>query len=349
MSRLITSTLSYPTCQRITGADVQEYCDDEIVVEDKPGAEDCPYLLFSYLIIFKSDPVVDPSDVDEIWTAMLMRRHEDDEKDVRAYYPSRRMTVQFETDDVCGQLHPSPCISYEQLGFTIPEPITCTSMAVEMIERVKPTTLRSGLGETQDEIYTMLDDEQNRRQLLAVRSICCLEDRFHAQMSEITELQSTDRSRRRAISDLLEIDRGRREEMRELRTADRTRQHQIIQTLTGQVTVLQGTAGRPAGGLHSQSCQREVGTTSSRNVQDDDQQRQPWIHVGNDRAFREGVCGWNCGAILRQRRCGVHDFPEVFLEDLSGLPHDSTVEFQIDLVRGAAPLDGHLIAWRPSK
>ncbi|GJV41475.1 hypothetical protein Tco_1419915 [Tanacetum coccineum] len=54
----------------------------------------------------------------------------------------------------------------------------------------------------------------------------------HAQMSEIIELQSADRSRRRAISDLLETDRGRREEMRELRAADRTRQQQIIQTLT---------------------------------------------------------------------------------------------------------------------
>ncbi|GKA76581.1 RNA-directed DNA polymerase, eukaryota, reverse transcriptase zinc-binding domain protein [Tanacetum coccineum] len=53
-----------------------------------------------------------------------------------------------------------------------------------------------------------------------------------AQMSEITELQSADRSRRRAISDLLETDRGRRKEMRELRAADRTRQQQIIQTLT---------------------------------------------------------------------------------------------------------------------
>ncbi|GJU58604.1 hypothetical protein Tco_1236370 [Tanacetum coccineum] len=64
----------------------------------------------------------------------------------------------------------------------------------------------------------------------------------HAQMSEIRELQSADRSRQRAISDLLETDRGRREEMRELRAADRARQQQIIQTLTGQ----QGPAGGPA-------------------------------------------------------------------------------------------------------
>ncbi|GKF26577.1 hypothetical protein Tco_0082471 [Tanacetum coccineum] len=51
-------------------------------------------------------------------------------------------------------------------------------------------------------------------------------------MSEITELQSVDRRRQRAMSNLIEIDRMRREEMRELRATDRTRQQQIIQTLT---------------------------------------------------------------------------------------------------------------------
>ncbi|GJR19057.1 zf-CCHC domain-containing protein [Tanacetum coccineum] len=145
-----------------------------------------------------------------------------------------------------------------------------------------------------DEIYTMLDDEQSQRRLLAGRVNMLFRDRrghahtrllmetearmsreawgksmdasdlaraevmslrttVLAQMSEITELQSADRSRRRAISDLLETDRGRREEMRELRAADRTRQQQIIQTLTvmqtlqremiplqGLVTTLQG-------------------------------------------------------------------------------------------------------------
>ncbi|GJY73282.1 hypothetical protein Tco_0477713 [Tanacetum coccineum] len=116
-----------------------------------------------------------------------------------------------------------------------------------------------------DEIYTMLDDEQGQRQLLAGRVNILFRDRrahahtrllmetearmsreawgrsmdasdlaraevmslrttVHAQMTEITELQSADRSRRRAISDLLETDHGRREEMRELRAADRTRQ-----------------------------------------------------------------------------------------------------------------------------
>ncbi|GKE73722.1 hypothetical protein Tco_1535763, partial [Tanacetum coccineum] len=34
----------------------------------------------------------------------------------------------------------------------------------------------------------------------------------------------------------------------------------------------------------------------------------------------------------------VRDFPEVFLEDLSGIPLAQQVEFQIDLVPGAAPV-----------
>ncbi|GJW63251.1 reverse transcriptase domain-containing protein [Tanacetum coccineum] len=124
-----------------------------------------------------------------------------------------------------------------------------------------------------DEIYTMLDDEQSQRQLLAGRVNMLFRDRrahvhtrhlmetearmsreawgrsmdasdlaraevmslrttVHAQMLEITELQSADRSRQRVISNLLKTDRERREEMRELRAADRARQQQIIQTLT---------------------------------------------------------------------------------------------------------------------
>ncbi|GJY13169.1 hypothetical protein Tco_0382478, partial [Tanacetum coccineum] len=34
----------------------------------------------------------------------------------------------------------------------------------------------------------------------------------------------------------------------------------------------------------------------------------------------------------------IRDFPEVFLEDLSGLPPARPVEFQIDLIPGAAPV-----------
>ncbi|GJV20400.1 hypothetical protein Tco_1369420 [Tanacetum coccineum] len=60
---------------------------------------------------------------------------------------------------------------------------------------------------------------------LARAEVMSLHTTVLAQMSEITELQSADRSRRRAISDLLETDYGRREEMRELRAADRTGHH----------------------------------------------------------------------------------------------------------------------------
>ncbi|GJR09001.1 putative reverse transcriptase domain-containing protein [Tanacetum coccineum] len=83
---------------------------------------------------------------------------------------------------------------------------------------------------------------------LAHGGVISLRTTVYAQMEEITELQSADRRRQRAMSELLETDRRRREEMRELRAADRTRQQQIVQTLTaGQVTTLQGQQG-PAGG-----------------------------------------------------------------------------------------------------
>ncbi|GKA33941.1 hypothetical protein Tco_0720370 [Tanacetum coccineum] len=65
---------------------------------------------------------------------------------------------------------------------------------------------------------------------LAHGEVISLRTTVHAQMSEITDLQSANFRRQRAMSDLLEIDRRRREEMRELRAADRTRQQQIIQT-----------------------------------------------------------------------------------------------------------------------
>ncbi|GJQ98883.1 hypothetical protein Tco_0521868 [Tanacetum coccineum] len=168
-----------------------------------------------------------------------------------------------------------------------------------------------------DEIYTMLDDEQSQRQLLAGWVNILFRDRhthvhthhlmetearmsreawgrsmdasdlarvevmllrttIHAQMSEITELQSADRSRQRAISDLLKTDRESRKEMRELRTADRTRQHQIIQTLTimqtlqremiplqGLVTTLQGQGQQgPTGGPAQPELPEEAGSSS---------------------------------------------------------------------------------------
>ncbi|GJX96800.1 putative reverse transcriptase domain-containing protein [Tanacetum coccineum] len=45
----------------------------------------------------------------------------------------------------------------------------------------------------------------------------------------------------------------------------------------------------------------------------------------------------------------VRDFPDVFPEDLLGLPPTRQVEFQIDLVPGAAPVARHLIDWRLPK
>ncbi|GJW68780.1 hypothetical protein Tco_0123204, partial [Tanacetum coccineum] len=130
---------------------------------------------------------------------------------------------------------------------------------------------------------------------LAHGGVISLRTTVHAQMSEITELQSADRRRQRAMSDLLETDRRRREEMRELRAADRTRQQQIIQTLTavqtlqretiplqglvttlqgqvtalqgqvmtlqGQVTVLQGQQG-PAGGPAQPGLPEDTGSSS---------------------------------------------------------------------------------------
>ncbi|GJV25699.1 hypothetical protein Tco_1378394 [Tanacetum coccineum] len=130
---------------------------------------------------------------------------------------------------------------------------------------------------------------------LAHGGVISLRTTVHAQMSEITELQSADLRRQRAISDLLETDRRRREEIRELRAADRTRQQQIIQTLTavqtlqretiplqglvttlqeqvtalqgqvmtlrGQVTVLQGQQG-PAGGPAQPGLPEDTGSSS---------------------------------------------------------------------------------------
>ncbi|GJU62925.1 hypothetical protein Tco_1244760 [Tanacetum coccineum] len=130
---------------------------------------------------------------------------------------------------------------------------------------------------------------------LAHGGVISLRTTVYAQMEEITELQSADRRRQRAMSELLETDRRRREEMRELRAADRTRQQQIVQTLTavqtlqremvplqglvatlqgqvtdlqgqvmtlqGQVTTLQGQQG-PAGGPAQPELPEEAGSSS---------------------------------------------------------------------------------------
>ncbi|GJY53806.1 hypothetical protein Tco_0445470 [Tanacetum coccineum] len=78
-----------------------------------------------------------------------------------------------------------------------------------------------------------LGDERWMLAILLMERLNSLRTTVHATyVQRITELQSADRRRQRAMSDLLETDRRRREEIRELRAADRTRQQQIIQTLT---------------------------------------------------------------------------------------------------------------------
>ncbi|GJT78720.1 putative reverse transcriptase domain-containing protein [Tanacetum coccineum] len=99
-------------------------------------------------------------------------------------------------------------------------------------------------------------------------------------------------------------------------------------------------------------------------------QRQPWYQAGNDRdpakVYVVGKCGANPDNVVRKyiekgfpiflahvttkevedksekKRLEdvpiVQDFPEVFPEDLPGLPPTRQVEFQIDLVPGAAPV-----------
>ncbi|GKC54354.1 hypothetical protein Tco_1077099, partial [Tanacetum coccineum] len=69
------------------------------------------------------------------------------------------------------------------------------------------------------------DDAEIERAAYESSKVMSLRTTVHAQMSEITELQSAYRSRQRAILDLLETNHGRHEEMRELRAADRTGHH----------------------------------------------------------------------------------------------------------------------------
>ncbi|GKB65871.1 hypothetical protein Tco_0927283 [Tanacetum coccineum] len=80
-------------------------------------------------------------------------------------------------------------------------------------------------------------------------------------MSEIRELHAADRRRQAVTSEMLKADHRRSAEMRELRTANRTRQQQLIQTLTGQITTLQGQQG-PAGGPAQPELPEEAGSSS---------------------------------------------------------------------------------------
>ncbi|GJR53756.1 hypothetical protein Tco_1404277 [Tanacetum coccineum] len=143
-----------------------------------------------------------------------------------------------------------------------------------------------------DEIYTMLDDEQSQRHLLAGRVNMLFRDRrAHAHTRYLIETEvrmSREAWGRSMDANLLETDRRRREEMRELRAADRARQQQIIQILTvmqtlqremiplqglvtalqgqvtalqGQVTALQGQQG-PAGGPAQPELPEEASSSS---------------------------------------------------------------------------------------
>ncbi|GJV37503.1 hypothetical protein Tco_1409980 [Tanacetum coccineum] len=112
--------------------------------------------------------------------------------------------------------------------------------------------VESMVSETQMKSTTMLTLRESRDSYwpgdLARGEVMSLRTTVHAQMSEIRELQSADRSRQRAISDLLESDRGRREEMRELRVADRAQQ--------------QYKAKGPAGGPAQPELPEEAGSNS---------------------------------------------------------------------------------------
>ncbi|GJS59487.1 hypothetical protein Tco_0654271 [Tanacetum coccineum] len=218
---------------------------------------------------------------------------------------------------------------------------------------------------------------------LAHGEVISLRTTVHAQMAEITELQSVDRRRQRAISDLLEIDHRRRKEMRDLRAADHTRQQQIIQTLTvmqtlqremvplqGLVTTLQGQG--PAGGPTQPELPEETGALTSgiphlMTVTHDVAYAMTWVDLKkkmtdkycprnemNDSfpIFLAHVTTKEIEAKSEKKRLEdvpiVQDFPEVFPKDLLGLPPTRQVEFQIDLVPGAAPEQGTLlIDWPP--
>ncbi|GJV85337.1 hypothetical protein Tco_1525235 [Tanacetum coccineum] len=94
---------------------------------------------------------------------------------------------------------------------------------------------------------------------LAHGEVMSLRTTVHAQMSKITELQSADRSRRRAISDLLETDRRR--VWRLGGVGQVTALQGQVMALQGQVTALQGQQG-PAGGPAQPELPEEAGSSS---------------------------------------------------------------------------------------
>ncbi|GKE35945.1 hypothetical protein Tco_1455267 [Tanacetum coccineum] len=134
------------------------------------------------------------------------------------------------------------------------------------------TTFETRVWQDTDEVYTRLDDEQSQRQLLAGRLNMLFRDRrAHAYTRHQMETEarlSREAWRRQAVtSEMLKADHRRPAEMRKLRTTDHARQQQLIQTLTvmqslqGQVTVLQGQLG-PAGGPAQPELPEETGSSS---------------------------------------------------------------------------------------
>nr|GEX53164.1 retrotransposon protein, putative, Ty3-gypsy subclass [Tanacetum cinerariifolium] len=191
------------------------------------------------------------------------------------------------------------------------------------------------------------------------------------QMTEIRELHAADRRRQIMTSEMPRSDHRRFAEIKGLRTADHTRQQQLIHTLIvmqslqrqvtplqGQVTTLQGHVTTlqgqkkmaPKRTTGSTVDQETTNTTSVTNAQLQAMINQVVTAAlatrdalrstnGDDRHnFETGEPG-KCDTIEHHF---VHKDGEVLPEDLPGLPLTQPVEFQIDLVPGAAP-----VAWVP--
>ncbi|GJZ66187.1 hypothetical protein Tco_0622883 [Tanacetum coccineum] len=175
-----------------------------LFAEDHSDDKDCPTHCTSHLIMFQ----------------ILNRGRSGGEE-----------TEPFETDESAATPPPPPGISYETryVGYGI------TDSWDEIVETLQgaPVSYDQVLGAHRErffdstmvrrdkmEIYMMLVDDQCQRQLfaslgksmdasdLARAEVMSLRTTVHAQMSEITELQSADRSRRRAVIVLLETERA---------------------------------------------------------------------------------------------------------------------------------------------
>ncbi|GJW92782.1 putative reverse transcriptase domain-containing protein [Tanacetum coccineum] len=106
-------------------------------------------------------------------------------------------------------------------------------LEIDVLMHIHVSSCRPRLG-----CLERLGDERWMLAILLMERLNSLRTTVHATyVQRITELQSADRRRQRAMSDLLETNHRRHEEIRELRAADHTRQQQIIQTLTAMHTL----------------------------------------------------------------------------------------------------------------